>query len=818
MSNNGSESGDALVQQLSEQGADVVRGAVSPFDNEAVLVHAMERVTDDLRVVVDFGEARRFGPDGRSVLYPLSATAAQQADFIRILDGGSQIGGAFPRGSTNDVNVIVRHHPLFSNYIAALLTYRFQKDAEPLIQAVAGHNFDSLYRDNAAFRESYDEAANTEGGYDDEHKRALVLESFKEERYVLDSLRTLGWATRDAEIMLKKYGSLDKVLRLYRRVFSVSRTARYTVMRSLREYLLYPEAQVAMSIARQGSRRLRDIEAMTDYEWWQHLYDSKEKERKKNQEILEKTRPDKLMETLPAALEAVREARDGMPSVDELTTEPSDDGAEPQADLGAWEPARQILSEFEPTDVVSALAERVGDLIREHGDDGVMLALETHLGTGDEEPGDPREVNIVFDGVDEHGLRTIETGSDEQRQLDRREDVEVVTLELPDAGDIEITESIPLDEDAYKTWKKAREYLDTHKPSEEIPRLREVLECDKHAAKLAELREGIGSSEFNLNRLAAYEKMVCELVYAELVSYPYADDFDEAKQHMSYIAGSPLHAVEQKSLNCFSGPWLMSEMLQQCGIPYEQILYCNAYEYPDSRYGTHGGLVVTTCLRENWVYDWGGKRDGHMLRMGMLEPGSKRDVTQLLNQLQNAREEDFRILITRPPKLEVPKDMAAKVDIYSHAHLMPPDQGFAANHMLNTGISFMSQGKTVEAKRAYEIGLALFPSSPDLLCRYGMLLLQEGGDDETAEEYFHEALRQYPGHLDAQYGLGICALRADDEDEALKRFEIIRSDAREIWGDRTFADNASAYVKHHQQLQDAFRGSQVSRQFDVRTD
>ncbi len=349
-------------------------------------------------------------------------------------------------------------------------------------------------------------------------------------------------------------------------------------------------------------------------------------------------------------------------------------------------------------------------------------------------------------------------------------------------------------DDEREVWRKANAYLSSHEPEPRM-RIRDKLPCEKYRAELKSLRE-----TYQWDALGAKEREIINHVFSEVVciEYAYAENEDRPHDEISFKTGVPVYAVENQRLNCFTGPWLIAALCLECGIPYHRLFYCNVNENFDGAHaGSHGSLFMHYSDGSMGFIDYSYKRSNRsFLLKHVKRPLDQKRLIQLLGDAEGWGKQNMKIP-GDPVHLYVDHDVAKLNHLYTDMHILPLDVGFGAIQMLHTGLSFRDQGRMEEALEAFELGLTMFPTSPDLLCQCA-IIHYEKADIDRAEWLIDLALSEYPNHLLSKFQKAKILHVRGKIDDATVLFNKIGFDQREMWGDTSVKAQANRYCVNNQ--------------------
>ncbi len=353
-----------------------------------------------------------------------------------------------------------------------------------------------------------------------------------------------------------------------------------------------------------------------------------------------------------------------------------------------------------------------------------------------------------------------------------------------------------LDDDDMALWKRAKTFLRENSPGTRR-KLTEVLDVERSKKDVAFLEVTAQWSS-----LGAKEREIASKVFCEVSKFPYVDAGEYGMDAIihAYHLGTPVFAHESRSLNCFSGLWLMAALCIESGINYGQIFYCNSNESNRGEpAASHGALLIAHSDGSFSFLDFGYRRCGRSFSLDMIPDKKERNkLEKLIDESYVYSRHDSsgvtRKIYTDPVRVRVTNEIADTLRIYRHMHVAPLDQGFVGTTLLHTGISFENEGRNEEALQAYEMGLASFPNQPDLLCRCASLAIEKG-EFTRAKDFLDLALSECDTHLLSLYYRGVLALKLDQDDEAEQYFARLHEDTRAVLGDNQFKDLVRDFVE-----------------------
>lgn len=307
--------------------------------------------------------------------------------------------------------------------------------------------------------------------------------------------------------------------------------------------------------------------------------------------------------------------------------------------------------------------------------------------------------------------------------------------------------------------------------------LTQSIPCDQYRALLVR-----AEAEGDIERLAAYEKMIAHHIFAEVALFdpchkkPSA--WQEAHGTPSYRKGYPSYIVAEKDGSCFGGVWLIAALLTHAGIPPENLRYCHVNQNYDGCIGAHAQLLLLTSMKEIMSIDHGYGSIGRHLSPRAWDARTFVDMTQLIDGVR-----------TEPVIVQTPEDQAQLLRCPRSMVVSNVFPGIASEYYWHIGIEFLHDGKLQEARRALEYAQAFCPKNPDVLYYLGLVASQEGRNTEAAK-HFQETLEIFDGHLRAHYALGELAEHAGEREEARKRYARVGGSLDSVFGDTEFLEQA----------------------------
>ncbi len=342
-----------------------------------------------------------------------------------------------------------------------------------------------------------------------------------------------------------------------------------------------------------------------------------------------------------------------------------------------------------------------------------------------------------------------------------------------------------LDDDAFKLWHKAKAFLASHEPSppQKILDTLDPEACRSRLKKLEDMQLW--------SALAGEECSILSRIYSEVKRLPYgfdAVDREEAERQGT-ISGTPRFVAEESRVNCLSGPWLMTSLALQCGIPYERIFFCDVNRHDYDLFGSHGKLLIH--LRDNSFAFLDSARSTNVqpLPLSLIPDRNERKklVDLSLRRIHDAHSPQKEKWVGDSVHLHIDTAFAELGNFPRDFRVLAPDQAFSSRSLLNVGIGFERKNRNSEAMHAYEMGLVIEPANADLLCRAGALALRSG-ESERADRYLNSAIRSNGGHLHAAYYFALLLIDRGQYEMAKRGLVLLSEDKRRVWGDSRFQD------------------------------
>lgn len=297
--------------------------------------------------------------------------------------------------------------------------------------------------------------------------------------------------------------------------------------------------------------------------------------------------------------------------------------------------------------------------------------------------------------------------------------------------------------------------------------LQSVVGCRRHEREMKRLRRSK-----NIEGLDAHEKAAAYEVFAAVMKYPYGSHIRDPDRIPAYVAGTPKHVMEKRAVNCFTAPWVMASMLLQCGIPYNQLFFARINDPDLNCFDGHCALLMRTHNNSLLLLDGGLRRVNPHLR---LSYATSEDDKKRMSALLGGHSDE-------PTIFSIPKRTAKTFKLPNRLQVAPLLEGFAAVHMLHTGLSLRHEGKFDEAQQAFHAGLGYNALDPNLHYELGLAAFMEH-DIAKAKKLLHQALTLDPDLLFSHFTLGEIALSQGNTTEARKRFKRYADDPRMAHGD-----------------------------------
>lgn len=316
----------------------------------------------------------------------------------------------------------------------------------------------------------------------------------------------------------------------------------------------------------------------------------------------------------------------------------------------------------------------------------------------------------------------------------------------------------------------------------DLPALLKTIPAAEYRMQLARLKA---------QKDPGYEMLQKEIIHRVMraVSRHHANGFTDHEKYPPSVMGLPTHVVEKKEANCFSGPWLISALLEECGIPRERIFYVNVQRTYEGIIGNHGSLIVTTEAADSKEYSEAllvdhGYSQASTLHLGFSENGK---MIKAAHKLLSG-------ILLEPVTLRYKDERATALKLHPHMQIMPLEAGLASGHLLHVGINFLREDAVDEAEYCFELGLSYNKQNPDLLYYTGIIKFKREELDE-AEEYLQRALRAFPRHVQSHYSLGEIADAKGDTKKAKEYFmKVADCNPKKIYGPKAFHTRALHYL------------------------
>lgn len=348
---------------------------------------------------------------------------------------------------------------------------------------------------------------------------------------------------------------------------------------------------------------------------------------------------------------------------------------------------------------------------------------------------------------------------------------------------------VNISEEKRKLWRKSNKFLETNEFENRRP-LKEILDTEgskREIKMLSDCAEWVA--------LTGKEKEIMQRVFAEVSKFSYASNMSDGEDYTlrSHIIGMPAFAAENRALNCFSGAWMIAALCLECGIPYSRLFYCDVNRAQSSSWaGSHGAILVIHPDGSNSFIDFGYKTSGRQFGVKTIKDHREQKKLEKFFIITSGLAAHNQKAFLDPVRVRIPQETADLTKTYSDMHVMSLDQAVGALSLLNTGIMFQEKGQPKEALQAFELGLVLYPNSSDLLCRCGMIAI-DNNELERAKRFLDLALHACNHHQLSLYYRGILALKVNDDECANHCFSLLAADQHKPWGDDSFKKRAEEY-------------------------
>lgn len=278
-------------------------------------------------------------------------------------------------------------------------------------------------------------------------------------------------------------------------------------------------------------------------------------------------------------------------------------------------------------------------------------------------------------------------------------------------------------------------------PTPAVPlKVRDIVDAPRCKEELESARR-----MHNPAALGAKESEIVWRVFSEVMRFEHSHTGTE-KTGANPHCWTPRYVREEGRVNCFTGPWLIAALLLECGIPEDQIFYCDVQgPTNDVLLGTHGSLIVTLASGQQLLIDVGG----HTIQtfpLSLYDEATNRKLHRLF-EYKTYKTQTHGLL---PVKAEQPHEQMQVTRIHRDMHVMPMRNGFAWGALMSTGLEALETGKAAVARHAFELAYDLHPQSPDILCHMGRCHAAQGNNEE-ALFWMDEAIRSCSKNLITRY-------------------------------------------------------------------
>lgn len=361
-------------------------------------------------------------------------------------------------------------------------------------------------------------------------------------------------------------------------------------------------------------------------------------------------------------------------------------------------------------------------------------------------------------------------------------------------GDRELLKTMELTDTEFRArliGQKHDEIRETKKPELENIAYLEALEkiqgrqnAEEERSALRTLRERIGCDRLRdeLKRtaqrgstydLALCQRQIAQAVFREVALYH--SSHTHAQGQTDERLNFPRRIAAERIGSCFGGLWLMSALLQECGIEPKELVYAKVHKLHDGVLGNHGCLLLATCYKELYLFDHG---------YNMCDvPFPIKSCASMKRKLEAA--EILEGKRTEAVSLRMDPALVKTLKLPAAFQLMPLREGFCSNHLLSIAVNAIREDHWPEADLLLTLAASFNPRDPDILYYQGISHFKNGKLDE-AERLFTRAIHVFDEHLQSHYALGELMLARGDPERAKEYFSRVSLNGNHIYGNMPF--------------------------------
>ena len=296
--------------------------------------------------------------------------------------------------------------------------------------------------------------------------------------------------------------------------------------------------------------------------------------------------------------------------------------------------------------------------------------------------------------------------------------------------------------------------------------------------------------------LAGLQRAVIAQIFSEASRFPFGvlDISPDVCQAKSDTLGSPVIAASKRRLNCLSGQWLIATLAMECGISYANIAYCHVNHFSDERSTPHGFLLFHLSDGTLQVADFGYHQCLRPMPLDMISNEKKRmELVSFFETRENLFAANLKS-IGDPVRIHLHPKGAERHQLFSDFTVLSLDQAFASRSLMNVGLDFEKNDQISEAIQAYDLGLAIDPTYPDMYVRKGVLAFR-AGDMKNAENAITQALNMNERNVHALFYRGLLLAEQELFNEAIDVLRSIDAEKKEVWGDPGFCTRVLSTIE-----------------------
>ncbi len=227
--------------------------------------------------------------------------------------------------------------------------------------------------------------------------------------------------------------------------------------------------------------------------------------------------------------------------------------------------------------------------------------------------------------------------------------------------------------------------------------------------------------------------------------------------------------------NCFMQTWLFAALMLRCGIPKDNLFYCQVQDaYWLKTQGGHAGLLFINAENQLQMLDVSLGMKGNLFR---IEHAYGKHQAEALRTFLTDTKAQPRFF---PVRTEPGHATLCRIPERMHISRIGP--GIASMHLFHAGASFEERGRTEEANYCWDLSSTFCDGNPNTLYALGYAA-KNAGDLQTARMQFDRLLDAYPGHVRANIAVAEMEIDAGNVAEAKRHLTRVLTCDKDIYND-----------------------------------